>query len=174
MRTESNITAASYPELISSEFSVLSCRPGVWTMEDAATNARWSRYRFAGAAIALAMMVILPVLSRGSVDVPGETVEQAASAPVCARWNDIAKAALIAAIRDGRDRGLSQTGDPLAPLRRARHDCRMTRLAIACLEFNAVAQASARPQSAGADAPVACDAIESSDGRRIAGLLERK
>lgn len=145
-----------------------------WSAEAAATHARWSRYRLAGSAVALAMIAIPPAFSRNSAGVPTQAVENAATPAVCARWDGIAKAALIAAIRDGRDRGLPQTGDPLAQLRRARHDCRMARLEIACLEFNAIAQGAARFQPAGADAPIACDALGSGADQRIAGVLEGK
>jgi len=137
--------------------------------EDVATNARWSRYRFAGAAVAIAMMVIAPVFTRGSANVPGETVERAAPAAICAQWDDIAKTALITAIRDGQERDLRL--DTIVQLRHARRACRMGSLETACLEFNAI---TTRFQSAGADAPIACDAPGSGADRRIAGVLEGK
>ena len=153
----SDTSAASHPELIGGEFATPPRRPVAWSTEEAATHARWSRYRLAGAAMAVAMIAIAPAFSRSSAGVPGEKVEHAAPAAVCAQWDGIAKAALISTIRDGQDRDLRQAEDTLVQLRRARRNCQMGWLKTACLDFNAIAQGKARFQLAGAQAPIACE-----------------
>jgi len=167
-------SAASHPELIGGEFALRPRRPVVWSAEDVATYTRWWRYRLAGTAVAVALIALAPAFTRGSASVPEAKVEHAGPAAVCAEWDDVAKAALIATIRDGQDRDLRQAEDTLVQLRRARRNCQMGWLKTACLDFNAIAQGKARFQLAGAQAPIACDAPGSGDHRQITGAVERK
>lgn len=100
------------------------------------------RYMGMAAACLLGAAVFWP-LWRGA----GEGRIEAAIAPVCSRWDDLARGSIARLVQNGRrDADLRQAGDAIFRLRRARRNCNAGWTTLACQEYRAISSvAVSRP-----------------------------
>ena len=116
------------------------CRPNrmMLTTEERAMHAPWSRRVLAAWALIVATVIAFPWLQRViSTDAEVFATERPYDA-ACAYWDDAARDSLASLVRGKHDADLRMVGDAVFRMRRARRNCHMGWVNLACLDYYAV------------------------------------
>jgi hypothetical protein len=135
-RRRRDITSArSHPEL---SLGYLAMRPRIDVQlppEEHRSIRRWSRRMLGGCAAVIALTLGLPVFQQAVSD-----GVQASERPgfACVGWDDAASEAIVEMVKAGRDVDLRLVGDAVFRMRRARRNCHMGWVRLACLDYHAI------------------------------------
>jgi hypothetical protein len=111
------------------------------------TSTVWLPAALAVGALALSIVLALPLLRGGEGDAP--VALAAAPSPSCGLWDDQVTAAIAQRVRASRgDDELRQLADALFRLRRARRNCAEGWVGIACRDYQAIMRAAPGPSGA--------------------------
>lgn len=108
------------------------------TPAEPAGSVAWSRRTLGICAIIVASVIAYPTIQRalsGDADV---YAAERPREPSCARWDEAASDALVGLLRGKQDADLRLVGDAVFRMRRARRNCHMGWLRLACLDYYAV------------------------------------
>jgi hypothetical protein len=128
---------------------------------------RWSR-RLLGCAAIIAIILAFPLFQQAI----GNDM-QAAGRPhiaACADWDDAASEAIVQLVKTRRDADLQLVGDAVFRMRRARRNCHMGWLRLACLDYQAITRGSPWLAEGFLSGAVACSVP---DGEAIGNVVQR-
>lgn len=95
-----------------------------------------SRYTI-GVVVGLLLVLVLWPLFKGATDASADG--KASVAPACARWDELASGTVARLLQEGkRDADLQQVSDAVFRIRRARRNCRVGWVTLACQDYAAI------------------------------------
>ena len=137
LRREDMTSARSHPEL---SLGYLAMRPRIDVKlppEEHQSIGHWSRRMLGGCATIIAITLAIPVFQQAMSD--GANV-QASERPsfACVGWDEAASEAIVQMVKAGRDVDLRLVGDAVFRMRRARRNCHMGWVRLACLDYQSI------------------------------------
>jgi hypothetical protein len=141
-RREDDITSASsHPELLCGYLAMRPRCPIRLTPAEQTTSAIWSRCTLGTLALLTAAVVLLPIFWGP----PNAAIEARAAedhaASACAHWDELASEAIVRLVQQGKhDAELRQVSDAVFRMRRARRNCQMNWVGLACHDYHAIVQ----------------------------------
>ena len=150
--------ASSLPELVHGEH-VMRRSVSTWlTPAERTSYATWSQRALALGAVIVASVIAYPMLQHA---LSGGTDVYAAERPRdpgCAHWDEAARDAIAGLIRAKPDADLRMVGDAVFRMRRARRNCHMGWVRLACLDYYAVIHGQASRADVWPPVSFQCDA----------------
>ena len=106
----------------------------------------WLRSAWVVGALALSIVLALPLLHGGESSAPGVLAEAPLPGPSCGLWDDQVTAAIAERVRASKgDDELRQLADAIFRLRRARRNCAEGWIGVACRDYQAILRAAPAP-----------------------------
>ena len=165
-RCEDVTSASSHPEL---SLGYLAIPPRIdirLSSEEHRRVGRWSRRMLTGCAAIAAITLAFPLFQQ---TLSVEASERSRSG-VCAEWDEAASEAIVDLVKAWRDTDLRLVGDAMYRMRRARRNCHMGWMRLACLDYQAVIQGSPGLAEGFVPPAFACSAP---DGESIGTVVRR-
>jgi hypothetical protein len=98
----------------------------------------WSRRTLAACAAIIAITLAIPLFQQTLNDGADVQASEQVQFTACAGWDDAASDAIVQLVKAKRDADLRLVGDAVFRMRRARRNCHMGYMRLACLDYRAI------------------------------------
>jgi hypothetical protein len=134
-------SASSHPELLCGYLAMRPRCPIRLTPAEQTTSTIWSRCILGTLTVLTAAVVLLPIFWGAPNSAIGARAAEGQAAHACARWDELASEAIVRLVQQGKhDIELRQVSDAVFRMRRARRNCQMNWVGLACHDYHAIVQ----------------------------------
>jgi hypothetical protein len=132
--------------------------------------ARWSRRTLGACAAIVAITLAIPLFQQTLSDGADVQASERVQFTACAGWDEAAGDAIVQLVKAKRDSDLRLVGDAVFRMRRARRNCHMGWVRLACLDYQAITRGA--PGLAEGFMPAAFE-CSAPDGEAIGNVVPR-
>ena len=134
--------------------------------ENRAAVSKWSRRALGICGVLIAGLLISPTIQHAAHDPHSAQAQERPREPACARWDDLAGEAIVRLVQSKRDVDLRQVGDVIFRMRRARRNCSMGWVRLACLDYRGIVRVAPGGEGTNPDRNFACGHSPTDEARR--------